>query len=179
MIHKKIIAEVEFYLSQNYVEPEPLPEGMKFSTGTTPTERKPDKYDGFTGAIRWQLDKIFDQLELQGTFGQLIRDLIKLKGMTEVEVYKKAQLDRRIFSKIRRYRNYVPSERTIWAILLALELNIEDATKILEAAGYTFSKYSKEDLIIKFCFENEIYDLFVVNEILYHYGFKPLGDSIL
>lgn len=128
--------------------------------------------------MRWQLDKIFNRLELDGTFGQCILDLIEKKGLTEVEVYKRAQLDRRIFSKIRRYRNYTPSERTIWAICLALELSLDEALEILGDAGYTFSKYDKQDLIIKFCFENKVYDIFTVNELLNHYGFEPLGNSI-
>ena len=118
--------------------------------------------------MRWQLDKIFHNLELQGTFGQRIRNLIEKKGLTEIEVYKRAQLDKRIFSKIRRYRNYTPSERTIWAICLALELSLDETLEILGDAGYTFSKYDKQDLIIKFCFENKIYDIFTVNELLDH-----------
>ena len=206
---ENLVRRLENYLEKNFIEPEPLPEGViilhgaKFSISRH-VETKPDKYDGVIGAMRWQLDKIFDRLELEGTFGQRIRDLIAKKGLTEVEVYKRAQLDRRIFSKIHRYRNYTPSERTIWAIGLALELSLDEALEILgdagytfskydkqvptlltycdspncRDAGYTFSKYDKQDLIIKFCFENKVYDIFTVNELLVHYGFKPLGDSI-
>ena len=175
---------LEKYLAENYVEPEPPPEGViilhgaKFSVGRT-EEKKPDKYDGFKGAIIWQIDKMLDKLELEGTFGQYVRDLIKKKGLTEVEVYKRAQIDRRIFSKIRRYRNYTPSERTIWAICFALELTLDEALELLGRAGYTFSKNNKEDMVIQFFFENKIYDIFLINEILDHYGFKALGDSIL
>ncbi len=175
---ENLVQLLENYLSENFIEPEPLLEGLKFSIGHYEKPKPPDKYDGVIGAMRWQLDKIFDRLELEGTFGQRIRDLIAKKGLTEVEVYKRVQLDRRIFSKIRRYINYTPSERTIWAICLALELSLDEALEILGDAGYTFSKYDKQDLIIKFCFENKVYDIFTVNELLVHYGFKPLGDSI-
>ena len=92
MLDENLIRKFDLYLSENY---EPLPEGFKFSIGRTPTEEKPDKYDGVVGAIRWQIDKLFDKLELEGTFGQYVRDLIKQKGLTEVEVYKKAQIDKR------------------------------------------------------------------------------------
>ena len=143
MADENLIRQLENYLAENLLEPEPPPEGAiilhgpKYSVGHY-EEKPPDKYDGVIGAMRGQLDKIFDKLELEGTFGQRIRDLIEKKGLTEVEVYKRAQLDRRIFSKIRRYRNYTPSERTIWAICLALELSLEEASEILNDAGYTF-----------------------------------------
>ena len=184
MADENLIRRLESYLAENLVEPEPVPEGAivlhgaKFSIGRY-EKKPPDKYDGLTGAMRWKIDELFNRLELEGTFGQRIRDLIDKKGMTEVEVYKKAQLDRRIFSKLRRYRKYTPSERTLWAIALALELSLDEALELFGEAGYTFSKYDKQDLIIKFCFENKVYDLFTVNELLNHYGFKPLGDSIL
>ena len=137
---------------------------------------KQDKYDGKIGAIRWEIDKIFNKLELEGTFSNYLRNLIKEKGLTEVEVYKKVNLDRRIFSKLRKDRNYSPSERTIWTIAFSLELNLEETEKLLHFGGYAFSKYKKEDLIIKYFFENKIYDLFLINEVLDSYGFKTLGD---
>lgn len=139
-------------------------------------EEKHDKYDGIIGAIRWEIDKLFDKLELDETFSNYLRNLIKEKGLTEVEVYKKAHLDRRIFSKLRRDRFYAPSERTIWSIAFSLELNLEEAEELLHLGGYSFSRYCKEDLIIKYFFENKIYDLFLINEVLDSYGFKTLGD---
>ena len=181
MADKKLVGKLEKYLEENFivlVTESIYIDGAKFSIGT-PKETPPDKYDGVIGAMRWKIDEIFDRLELEGTFGQRIRDLIDEKGMTEVEVYKKAQLDRRIFSKLLCYRNYTPSKRTLFAIALALELSLDEALKLFGEAGYTFSKYDKQDLIIKFCFDNKVYNLFTVNELLNHYGFNPLGDSIL
>ena len=137
---------------------------------------KHDKYDGKIGAIRWEIDKLFDKLELDGTFSNYLRNLIKQKGLTEVEVYKKVNLDRRIFSKLRKDRNYSPSERTIWTIAFSLELNLEETEELLKVGGYAFSKFKKEDLVIKYFFENKIYDLFLINEVLDSYGFKTLGD---
>lgn len=137
---------------------------------------KIDKYSGKIGAIRWEIDKLFNKLELEGTFSNYLRKLIKQKGLTEVEVYKKVNLDRRIFSKLRRDRNYSPSERTIWAIAFSLELNLDEVEELLKAGGYAFSQFSQEDLIVKFFFENKIYDLLTINEILDYYGFKPIGS---
>lgn len=110
------------------------------------------------------------------TFSNYLRDLIRQKGLTEVEVYKKAHLDRRIFSKLRTVRSYRPSERTVWAIGFAMELNIDEAEELLSKCGYALSNHYKLDLIIRFFFENHIYDLFTINEILEYYGFQILGE---
>lgn len=96
--------------------------------------------------------------------------------MTDVETYKKAHLDRRIFSKIRSEKNYMPSKRTILAIAIALELDYEETLNLLNRAGYHLTAGSKEDVIVGYFIENKIYDLFLINEVLDHYGFKILGD---
>ena len=138
---------------------------------------KPDdtKFSMSAPEVSWiskQFDKIFSYFKQ--TFPEYLLECISKRGLNEVEVYKKAHLDRRIFSKLRNERNYMPSKRTLLAIMLAMELNLSEATEILNKAGYTLSTFNKEDTIIKFCFENKIYDLFTVNEILDSYGFKPL-----
>ena len=176
--YENFIAELKSQgLNDDEVKKE-LERYIKFHTPrySVSVEEKHDKYDGKIGAIRWEIDKLFDKLELDGTFSNYLRNLIKQKGLTEVEVYKKVNLDRRIFSKLRKDRNYSPSERTIWTIAFSLELTLEETEELLHFGGYAFSKYSKEDLIIKYFFENKIYDLFLINEVLDSYGFKTLGD---
>lgn len=69
----------------------------------------------------------------------------------------------------------MPRKRTIIAIAFAMELTFDEAQKLLERGGYYLSEFSKEDVIISFCFDNKIYDLFTVNEALDHYGFKPIS----
>ena len=69
----------------------------------------------------------------------------------------------------------MPSERTLWAILLAMELNIDEAKEILNEGGFALSYTNKEDVIIRYFFEKRIYDIFLVNEVLDNYGFKPLN----
>lgn len=113
---------------------------------------------------------------IRETFPQYLLNFIAEHGLSEVDVYKKAKLDRRIFSKLRNVKDYMPGKRTILLIAFAMELNLDEAEDLLSKAGYSLSRYSKEDVIIKFFFENQIYDLFIVNEVLDHYGFKPLGS---
>ena len=70
----------------------------------------------------------------------------------------------------------MPSKRTILAIAIALELDFKETNTLLERAGYYLSKGRKEDVIIGYFIENQIYDIFLINEVLDHYGFKILGE---
>lgn len=108
------------------------------------------------------------------TFSDYLRELIHEKNLSEVEVYKKAHLDRRIFSKLRNEKDYKPSKRTILAISFGMGLKLEETEKLLKNGGYALSDGDKFDLIIKYFFENEIYDLFLINEVLDYYNFKPI-----
>ncbi len=89
------------------------------------------------------------------------------------EIYKKALIDRRLFSKIRSNKNYIPAKKTVIALCLALELAREEADKLLSSAGYSLSRADDYDLIIAFCIEKKIFDFFEINEALNHFGFEP------
>ena len=108
-------------------------------------------------------------------FRDYLFNLIRPK-LTEVEVYKKAKLDRRLFSKIRKNKFYIPSRQTILAIAIAMQLDLEETNSLLEKAGYLLSKGRKEDVIIEYFIENKIYDLFLINEVLEHYDCPTLGS---
>ena len=103
--------------------------------------------------------------------------LIRKKGKSEVEVYKKAQLDRRLFSKLRTDARYTPSKRNIMALVISLELNMKEADDLLRRAGYALSSTRKEDVILRYFIEQEEYDLFLINDVLDYYGLPILGDS--
>lgn len=113
--------------------------------------------------------------QIKETFPQYLLNFIAERGLNEVDVYKKAQLDRRIFSKLRNEKGYMPSKNTLIAIAFGMELTLDEAEDLLKRAGYSLSDYNKGDVIIKFCFENKIHDLFEVNEALDHCGYMPLG----
>lgn len=76
---------------------------------------------------------------------------------------KKAGLDRKLFSKIRSNPNYRPRKQTIIALALALELNINEADELLQAAGYSLSQSQTFDLVIEYCIKNQIYNIHDVN----------------
>lgn len=111
------------------------------------------------------------------TFSDRLFAVIDEKGINDVELYKKANLDRRLFSKLRN-KTYKPSKNTILALILALELDMQEARDLLSFAGYNLAPNDKTDIIVSFFLEKQVYDIFTVNETLDRYGEKCLGNSI-
>lgn len=102
-------------------------------------------------------------------FNELLFSYIDEKGIKDSEVYKKVDIDRKLFSKIRCNNDYIPRKNVIIKLCLALGLDKHNFNKLLNSAGYSLSN-SKFDLVISFCLDNNIYDLGVVNDYLYTYS---------
>ena len=111
------------------------------------------------------------------TFQQHLLKLIDSRGLKDSYVYRKAEVDRRLFSKIRSNVNYRPKKLTVISLCLALELNIDETTDLLKRAGYALSESSRQDIIIRYCIEHKIYDLTTVNDILIHYDQPLIGAA--
>lgn len=103
------------------------------------------------------------------TFSTKLFHLIDQRGLEDVDVYKRANIDRKLFSKLRK-KDYHPSKKTVIALALALKLNLDEATDLLRYAEYALSPNDKADTIIKFCFTKPVYELMTVNELLYQYA---------
>ncbi len=107
------------------------------------------------------------------TFSERLLRLIDESGMTDVEVYKRAGIDRKLFSKIRTDKNYHPKIRVVYAFIFVLRLNLDDARDLLASAGYSISPAHEYDLAMQYCIE-EGFDIDTVNEILYALGMDVL-----
>ena len=95
--------------------------------------------------------------------------------MSEAEAYRKAYVDRRHFSKIKKDEYYAPNKKTVLAFSIALELSLDETKDLLRSAGYALSRSSKFDIIIVYFLENRIYNMFDINEVLFEYG-QPIFE---
>ncbi len=109
------------------------------------------------------------------TFAVTLMKLIDKKGMDDVECYKKANVTKNTFSKIRNSATYRPSKPTVLAFAIALELTVEETDELLKSAGFALSHNNLFDMIIEFYITSGIYDIFEINSALYQYDQQCLG----
>jgi len=109
------------------------------------------------------------------TFSEALLKLIDAKGISDVTAYKKSNIDRKLFSKIRSNRVYNPTKRTVLAFTIGLRLSIDEAQDLLAKAGYAFSPCHKRDLIVMWFLEKRQYDINQVNAALFDFDQELLG----
>lgn len=113
--------------------------------------------------------------ETDAGFSETLLKLIDKTGKKDSEIYKKANVDRKHFSKIRNNKNYKPSKPTALAFAVALELDLEETKDLIARAGFALSHSSKFDIIVEFFIKKKNYNIHEINMALFDFDQSLLG----
>ena len=184
-LSSELYGDIDEFINDNYVEERTVKEYKCSNRRQKRAARETLAYASFEmedacamGAVPMAAKSLDDVIKnLDKSFMELVFSFADEKGMTDVQIQKKANLDRKAFSKLKCGTTKNPSKSTALALAVALELNLDETRDLLSRAGLALSPCSKQDVIVQYFIEREAYDVYEINVALFEHGEQLLGSQ--
>ena len=181
-ISEKLFSDIAEYIDDNYVDEHTdyRRESVRMNAPMAPCAKRKKADIDFLEICDCKAMVAEDDLDaklrqIDESFSQMLLRKIDEKGMTDAECYKKANIDRKLFSKIRSDVHYKPSKPTALAFAISLELSLSETEDMLRKAGFALSHSNKFDIIIEYFITKGNYNIFEINEALFAFDQNLLG----